>query len=118
MITGYVKATIHRVYAPPDDQIGYERLGCIYFCNVGVCHPSGSCADGQNAYDLRPVQSPLLKRLGLVTDADLDPSKEYPKGGQYVTTRRRNVHNVKKFEKRRPDKKDKVGGLEVQSHFD
>jgi hypothetical protein len=54
----------------------------------------------------------------LVSDADLDPSKEYPNGGQYVTTRRRNVHNVKKFEKRRPDKKDKVGGLEVQSHFD
>jgi|SRR5277367_2257596 len=72
----------------------------------------------KNAYDLRPVQSPLLKRLGLVTDADLDPSKEYPRGGQYVTTRRRNVHNVKKFEKRRADKKDKVGGLEVQSHFD
>jgi isopenicillin N synthase-like dioxygenase len=33
---GYVKATIHRVHAPPDDQLTYERLGCIYFCNVGV----------------------------------------------------------------------------------
>jgi hypothetical protein len=36
-MVGYVKATIHRVYAPPDDQLAYERLGCIYFCNVGVC---------------------------------------------------------------------------------
>jgi len=33
------------VYAPPDDQIGYERLGCIYFCNVGVCRHFYSCAD-------------------------------------------------------------------------
>jgi isopenicillin N synthase-like dioxygenase len=36
LMIGYVKATIHRVYAPPDDQLTYERLGCIYFCNVGV----------------------------------------------------------------------------------
>jgi hypothetical protein len=72
----------------------------------------------QNAYDLRPVPSPLLKRLGLVSDADLDPDKEYPHGGEYVTTRRRNVHNVKVFQKRRAGKTDKVGGLEVQSHFD
>jgi len=60
-----VKATIHRVYAPPDD-----------------------------------------------------PKKEYPSGGEYVRSRRQNVHNVKKFEKRRQDKTDKVGGLEVRSHFD
>lgn len=39
LMVGYVKATIHRVYAPPDDQLTYERLGCIYFCNVGVLPP-------------------------------------------------------------------------------
>jgi hypothetical protein len=64
------------------------------------------------------VQSPLLKRLGLVTDEELDPTKEYPSGGEYVRSRRRNVHNVTKFKKRRADKTDKVGGLEVRSHFD
>lgn len=35
-MSGYVKATIHRVYAPPDDQLTYERLGIIYFNVVGV----------------------------------------------------------------------------------
>jgi hypothetical protein len=64
------------------------------------------------------VSSPFLERLGLVTDEELDPKKKYPSGGDYVRSRRRNVHNVKKFEKRRPDKTDKVGGLEVRSHFD
>jgi hypothetical protein len=28
------------------------------------------------------------------------------------------VHHVKKFEKRKMDKTDNVGGLKVQSHFD
>jgi isopenicillin N synthase-like dioxygenase len=36
LISGYVKATIHRVHAPPEDQLDYQRLGCIYFSNVGV----------------------------------------------------------------------------------
>jgi isopenicillin N synthase-like dioxygenase len=33
---GYVKATIHRVHAPVDDQLGEERLGCIYFSLMNV----------------------------------------------------------------------------------
>ena len=33
---GYVKATIHRVHAPVDDQISEERLGCIYFSLMNV----------------------------------------------------------------------------------
>jgi hypothetical protein len=60
----------------------------------------------------------VLKRLGLLTDKDLDPATKFPTGGEYVTSRRRNVHNVKVFEKRKADKTDKVGGLEVRSHFD
>lgn len=62
--------------------------------------------------------SPLLKRLGLVADEELDLKKEYPSGGDYVRSRRRNVHDVKKFERRRADKTNKVGELEVRSHFD
>jgi hypothetical protein len=83
-------------------------LGYTNFCALLI----------QNKYTLRPVDSPLLKRLGLLNDAELDPAREYPTGCEYVTSRRRNVHNVKKFEKRRADKTDKVGGLEVRSHFD
>lgn len=33
---GYVKATIHRVHAPVDDQINEERLGIIYFSLMNV----------------------------------------------------------------------------------
>ena len=33
---GFVKATIHRVHAPVDDQLGSERLGCIYFSLLNV----------------------------------------------------------------------------------
>lgn len=36
---GYVKATIHRVHAPVDDQINSERLGCIYFALMNVPTP-------------------------------------------------------------------------------
>lgn len=64
------------------------------------------------------MPSPLLKRLGLITEKELDPASEFPSGGEYVRSRRRNVHNVKKFERRKADKTDKVGGLEVRSHFD
>ena len=39
---GYVKATIHRVHAPVDDQLGEERLGCIYFSLMNVYSPDQS----------------------------------------------------------------------------
>ena len=35
-IIGYVKATIHRVHTPRDDQLDYEHLGRICACTVGV----------------------------------------------------------------------------------
>jgi len=54
----------------------------------------------------------------LVTDEDFAPSKQYPNGGQYVTSRRRNTHNVKVFQKRKVGKTDNVGGLTVQAHWD
>jgi len=36
LIIGYVKATIHRDHTPRDDQLDYEHLERICFCNVGV----------------------------------------------------------------------------------
>jgi hypothetical protein len=67
---------------------------------------------------LRPVPSPLLKRLGLITESDLDPTTEFPKGGEYMRSRRRNVHGVKNYDKRKEGAVDKIGVLEVRSHFD
>lgn len=55
---GYLKSSIHRVVAPPADQAHLDRLGLLYFLRP--------------AHDLRlaTVDSPLLRRLGLKTDAD------------------------------------------------
>jgi isopenicillin N synthase-like dioxygenase len=36
LTNGYVKATVHRVHAPVDDQLDAERLGCIYFALLNV----------------------------------------------------------------------------------
>lgn len=33
----YIKATIHRVAPPPEDQYGQERLGLLYFACFNVC---------------------------------------------------------------------------------
>ena len=35
MTKGYIKAAIHRMYAPPDGQLHYKHVGCIYSSNVG-----------------------------------------------------------------------------------
>lgn len=50
---GYLKSSIHRVVAPPEDQAHLDRLGLLYFLR-----PS---------YDLslKTLDSPVLKRLGL-----------------------------------------------------
>lgn len=50
---GYLKSTVHRVVRPPEDQAGRARLSLIYFAR-----PEAKVV-------LRPVESPLLKRLGL-----------------------------------------------------
>lgn len=50
---GYLKSSIHRVVAPPPDQAHIDRLGLLYFLRP--------------AHDLKlkPLDSPLLRRLGL-----------------------------------------------------
>ncbi|PLB53903.1 Clavaminate synthase-like protein [Aspergillus steynii IBT 23096] len=55
---GLFKATIHRVVKPPVDQEKAKRIGVIYF----------SRPDDEQM--LRPIESPLLKRLGI--DKPLD----------------------------------------------
>ncbi|ORY58449.1 uncharacterized protein BCR38DRAFT_413311 [Pseudomassariella vexata] len=55
---GLFKATIHRVVKPPADQEREKRIGVIYFARP---------VDEQR---LEPIESPLLKRLGI--DKPLD----------------------------------------------
>ncbi|KAI2628624.1 putative 1-aminocyclopropane-1-carboxylate oxidase [Hypoxylon sp. NC1633] len=53
MSGGYLKSTVHRVVRPPADQAGAPRLSLIYFAR-----PEANIL-------LKPVLSPLLRRLGL-----------------------------------------------------
>lgn len=67
-ITGsYLKSSIHRVHAPPDDQAHVDRLGVLYF------------ARPNNHVVLDPIQnSPVLKKLGF-------EENEFTKLGQHLT---------------------------------
>ncbi|KAK2593691.1 hypothetical protein QQS21_008599 [Conoideocrella luteorostrata] len=66
---GYVKAGIHRVIAPPEDQASIDRLGLLYFVRPSDRLP------------LKKLDSPFLKRMGYGkegTEADLDiPASEW-----------------------------------------
>jgi isopenicillin N synthase-like dioxygenase len=50
---GYLKSTVHRVIRPPEDQTSRSRLSLIYF------------ARPEAKITLKPVDSPLLRQLGL-----------------------------------------------------
>lgn len=55
---GYLKSSIHRVVTPPEDQSHLDRLGLLYFVRPA------------QDLDLKVLDSPLLKRLGLKADKD------------------------------------------------
>lgn len=55
---GLFKATIHRVCKPPQDQEKERRIGIIFFSRPA------------SEYPLKPVASPLLKRLGMDQPVD------------------------------------------------
>ena len=54
MSGGYYKATIHRVFQPPEDQRGYCRLGLFYF---------GYADDNVRLVPFK--DSPVLQRVGI-----------------------------------------------------
>ncbi|KAK4890328.1 hypothetical protein LTR27_010971 [Elasticomyces elasticus] len=67
MTGGYLKSSVHRVHAPPDDQAHVDRLGVLYF------------ARPNNHVILDPISnSPVLKRLGL-------ESNDFTKIGQHLS---------------------------------
>ncbi|KXT13112.1 hypothetical protein AC579_2155 [Pseudocercospora musae] len=95
---GYLKSSIHRVSAPPDDQAHLDRLGLLYFLRPA------------HDLDLKTVDSPLLRRLGLKTDEDGEAAGI--KAGEWVRMRVR--QNQDKAETRRGNQKEVLKGVSVK----
>ncbi|KAF1936588.1 2OG-Fe(II) oxygenase superfamily protein [Clathrospora elynae] len=58
LTNGFLKSSIHRVIAPPDDQAHIDRLGVLYFVRP------------EDSVELRPVQSAVLEKLGYTNSQD------------------------------------------------
>lgn len=101
--TGLIKSTIHRVVAPPKDQMHIGRLGLLYFSRPG------------DDLEMRTVPSPLLERLGLLTEEDKDPSRLVPSGTEWVRARVKDVHNKTVWNKRDESENSfQLKGLKIQ----
>jgi isopenicillin N synthase-like dioxygenase len=103
-VTGFVKSTIHRVVTPPKDQIHTPRLGLLYFARPG------------DDTVMRTVPSPLLERLGLLTEEDKNQSEPAPTGTEYVRARVRDVHHRKVID-RRENTSFEFKGLKVPNYY-
>ncbi|KIH87763.1 gibberellin 2-oxidase [Sporothrix brasiliensis 5110] len=102
---GFIKSTVHRVVTPPQDQINIPRLGLLYFSRPGDDTP------------MKPVPSPLLERLGLLTDEDKVDTGDVVSGTEYVRARVRDVHHKTVLDKRAGT--DFVfKGLKVANHYE
>ena len=58
LTSGFLKSSIHRVVAPPPDQAHIDRLGVLYFVRP------------ESSLELKPVESPVLERLGYKPDEE------------------------------------------------
>jgi hypothetical protein len=103
--TGFVKSTIHHVVTPPADQLNIPRLGLLYFSRPGDKAP------------MKAVPSPLLDRLGLLTEEDKDPNTRVVSGTDYVRARVKDVHYKTVLEKREGTAFE-FKGLKVQNYSD
>ncbi|KAL3428978.1 hypothetical protein BDV09DRAFT_201071 [Aspergillus tetrazonus] len=101
---GFIKSTVHRVVTPPRDQINIPRLGLLYFVRPG------------DSTIMKPVPSPLLDRLGLLTDEDKDPNIPAPTGTEYVRARVKDVHHKKVID-RREGTQFEFKGLKVENYY-
>jgi len=102
---GFIKSTIHRVVTPPADQIEISRLGLLYFSRPGDNAP------------MKAVPSPLLDRLGLLTDEDKDPDAPFVTGTAYVRARVKDVHYKTVIDKREGTNFE-FKGLKVQNYYE
>ncbi|KAH7357559.1 gibberellin 2-oxidase [Pyrenochaeta sp. MPI-SDFR-AT-0127] len=105
LTNGFIKSTVHRVVTPPKDQIDIPRLGLLYFSRPGDKTP------------MRTVPSPLLDRLGLVSEKDKDLSRPVPTGTEYVRARVKDVHHKTVIDKREGTS-FQFKGLEVKNYYD
>lgn len=90
---------------PPKDQINIPRLGLLYFSRPGDHTP------------MRAVPSPVLDRMGLLTDEDKDPNRHVPTGVEYVRARVKDVHYKTVLDKREGTSFE-FKGLKVQNYYD
>ncbi|KAJ5939936.1 hypothetical protein N7516_000104 [Penicillium verrucosum] len=104
LTNGFLKSTIHRVVTPPRDQIDIPRLGLLYFCRPG------------DDTVMRTVPSPLLDRLGLLTEEDKNQNKPAPTGTEYVRARVRDVHHKTVID-RRENTSFEFKGLKVPNYY-
>ncbi|KAK7885197.1 hypothetical protein LTR67_010688 [Exophiala xenobiotica] len=105
LTNGFIKSTVHRVVTPPKDQIDVPRLGLLYFSRPGANTP------------MKTVPSPLLDRLGLLTEEDKDQTRKVPTGTEYVRARVKDVHHKTVIDKREGTAFE-FKGLKVQNYYD
>lgn len=90
---GYLKSSIHRVVAPPEDQAHVDRLGVLYMVRI------------EDDTDMIPIQeSPVLRRLGLLDNKVLDEDGRPVKAGEWV--RQRVVKNLSSTSTARGDNEE------------
>ncbi|KAJ5596454.1 hypothetical protein N7450_002912 [Penicillium hetheringtonii] len=104
LTNGYLKSTIHRVVTPPKDQIDIPRLGLLYFNRPG------------EDTIMRTVPSPLLERLGLLTEEEKNCTTPAPTGTEYVRARVKDVHHKKVID-RRENTSFEFKGLKVPNYY-
>ena len=66
---------------------------------------------------MRAVPSPLLDRLGLLTEEDKDPNQVAVTGTEYVRARVKDVHHKTVLTKREGTAFE-FKGLKVQNHYE
>lgn len=66
---------------------------------------------------MRTVPSPVLERLGLLTEEDKDPNRPVPNGTEYVRARVKDVHHKTVLDKREGTQFE-FKGLKVQNYYD
>ncbi|EME39514.1 hypothetical protein DOTSEDRAFT_75245 [Dothistroma septosporum NZE10] len=94
---GYLKSSVHRVVAPPEDQSHLDRLGLLYFLRPA------------HDLELKTVDSPLLQRLGLTKQKD---EAAGIKAGDWVRMRvKQNQDKAVEGEER---EKEVLGGVKVK----
>lgn len=96
LTNGFLKSSIHRVVAPPPDQAHLDRLGVLYFVRP------------EDALELRPVDSPVMKRLGYTKAGE----GEGLTAGEWVKARVRN--NVAKGSQTMEAEQEIMRGVKVK----